>query len=185
MLPSSVSFAPLSSSLASFTADAAVAESLLMVRESDGQYRPARAEEVLQQAQMLLAQQIRRGDPMNSPQVVRRYLQVAIGTLEHEVFDVLFLDAQVRVIALKEMFRGSITQTAVYPREIVKEALALNAAGVILAHNHPSGSTEPSLSDELLTQALKSALSLVDVRVLDHLIVTAGGITSFAERGLL
>ena len=97
----------------------------------------------------------------------------------------VFLDAQMRVIAFKEMFRGSITQTAVYPREVVKEALALNAAGVILAHNHPSGSTEPSRSDEYLTQALKAALSLVDVRVLDHLIVTAGGITSFAERGLL
>ncbi len=187
MSPSSVS-STLSSSFSSSSilADSAVsAEACLMVREVDGQYRPARAEEVLLQAQRVLAQQIRAGASMDSPQVVRRYLQVAIGTLEHEVFDVLFLDAQMRVIALKEMFRGSVTQTAVYPREIVKEALALNAAGVILAHNHPSGSTEPSRSDEMLTQALKAALSLVEVKVLDHLIVTAGRITSFAELGLL
>jgi DNA repair protein RadC len=183
MSPSSV-FSARSSSNTSFAADRS-ADAFLMVREIDGQYRPARADEVLQQAQLLLAQRICAGEVMSSPQVVRSYLQVAIGALEHEVFDVLFLDAQTRVIAFKEMFRGSVTQTAVYPREIVKEALALNAAGVILAHNHPSGSTEPSRSDEYLTQALKAALSLVDVKVLDHLIVTTGGITSFAERGLL
>ncbi len=182
MSPSTV-FAARSSSITSFAAESA--EAFLMVREVDGQYRPARADEVLQQAQHLLAQQLRTGEAMSSPQVVRTYLQVAIGTLEHEVFDVLFLDAQSRVIALKEMFRGSVTQTAVYPREIVKEALMLNAAGVILAHNHPSGSMDPSRADEMLTQVLKSALSLVDVKVLDHLVVTAGGITSFAERGLL
>ncbi len=187
MSPSSVS-STLSSSIpsSSILADAAVsAEACLMVREVDGQYRPARADEVLRQALWVLAQQVRAGAPMDSPVAVRNYLRVAIGTLEHEVFDVVFLDAQMRVIALKEMFRGSVTQTAVYPREVVKEALALNAAGVILAHNHPSGSTEPSRADEALTQALKAALSLVDVRVLDHLIVTAGGITSFAERCLM
>ena len=126
MSPSTV-FPARSSSITSFAAESA--EALLMVREVDGQYRPARTDEVLQQAQHLLAQQLRTGEVMSSPQVVRTYLQVAIGTLGHEVFDVLFLDAQMRVIALKEMFRGSVTQTAVYPREIVKEALALNAAG--------------------------------------------------------
>jgi DNA repair protein RadC len=98
---------------------------------------------------------------------------------------VLFLDAQHRVIALKPMFRGTVTQTSVYPREVVKEALAANAAAVILAHNHPSGSTEPSRADEYLTQALKAALALVDVRVLDHLIVAGPAVASFAELGLL
>ncbi len=127
MSPSSVS-STLSSS--SILADAAVSvEACLLVREVDGLYRPARAEEVLRQALGVLAQQVRAGAPIDSPQAVRNYLRVAIGTLEHDVFDVLFLDAQMRVIALKEMFRGSVTQTAVYPREIVKEALALNAAG--------------------------------------------------------
>jgi hypothetical protein len=103
--------------------------------------------------------------------------------LEHEVFCVVFLDAQHRVIELQQMFRGTVTQTSVYPREVVKEP-ALNAAAVILAHNHPSGAAEPSRADEYLTQTLKTALQLVDVRVLDHLVVTANVVVSFAERGL-
>ena len=97
----------------------------------------------------------------------------------------VFLDAQHRVIELRQMFRGTVTQTSVYPREVVKESLQLNAAAVILAHNHPSGMPEPSRADEFLTQSLKSALSLVDVRVLDHLVVTANAVVSFAERGLI
>ena len=105
--------------------------------------------------------------------------------LEHEVFSVVFLDAQHRVIELRQMFRGTVTQTSVYPREVVKEALQLNAAAVILAHNHPSGVPEPSRADEFPTQSLKSALQLVDVRVLDHLVVTATAVVSFAERGLI
>ena len=113
------------------------------------------------------------------------YLRLAIGMLEHEVFRVVFLDAQHRVIELQQMFRGTVTQTSVYPREVVKTSLALNAAAVILAHNHPSGAAEPSRADEYLTQTLKTALQLVDVRVLDHLVVTANAVTSFAERGLL
>ena len=117
--------------------------------------------------------------------MVRDYLQVRFCGLEHEVFAVLFLDAQNRVIAFKEMFRGTVTQTSVYPREVVKEALALNAAAVILTHNHPSGYAEPSRADELLTATLKSCLALVDVRVLDHLVVGGDQVTSFAERGLL
>ena len=100
-------------------------------------------------------------------------------------FVVLFLDTQNRVIASEEMFRGSLTQTSVYPREVVKRALALNAASVILAHNHPSGSAEPSRADEFLTQTLKTALALVDVRVLDHLVVAGADVCSFAERGLV
>lgn len=155
------------------------------MRDVDGQYRPARADEVLQQARRVLLQRVRRGATTSSPQSVKDYLRVQIGVLEHEVFTVIFLDAQHRLIALKEMFRGTVTQTSVYPREVVKESLALNAAAVILAHNHPSGAAEPSRADEFLAQTLKSALALVDVRVLDHLVVAGADVTSFAERGLI
>ena len=119
------------------------------------------------------------------PQAVKDYLRLQIGVLEHEVFCVVFLDAQHRLIAVQEMFRGTVTQTSVYPREVVKESLALNAAAVILAHNHPSGAAEPSRADEFLTQTLKSALALVDVRVLDHLVVAGADTVSMAERGLV
>lgn len=140
----------------SFTSSVdAVADASLLVREVDGHYRPARAEEVVQGARRVLSHQVRRGAPMESPQVVKDYLQVEIGALEHEVFCVLFLDAQHQVIALKQMFRGTVSQTSVYPREVVKEALGCNAAAVILAHNHPSGSVEPSRADEFLTQTLE------------------------------
>jgi DNA repair protein RadC len=105
--------------------------------------------------------------------------------LEHEVFCVLFLDAQFRIIVLEQMFRGTVSQTSVYPREVVKMALGLNAAAVILAHNHPSGCVEPSRADEFLTQTLKAALALVDVRVLDHFVVSGADLCSMAERGLL
>ena len=157
----------------------------LLVRDVDGRYRPASADEVLSQARRVLSRRVRRGATMSSPQAVKDYLRLRIGGLEHEVFTVVFLDAQHRLIALREMFRGTVTQTSVYPREVVKEALAANAAAVILAHNHPSGSTEPSRADEYLTQTLKTALALVDVRVLDHLVVGGGEVTSFAERGLI
>jgi DNA repair protein RadC len=157
----------------------------LLVREADGQYRPASADEVLQQARRVLSYKIRRGATMNSPQAVKDYLRLEIGMLEHEVFCVLFLDAQHRVIKLNSMFRGTVSQTSVYPREVVKESLRLNAAAVILAHNHPSGAAEPSRADEVLTQTLKTTLALVDVRVLDHFVVTASDVVSFAERGLI
>jgi DNA repair protein RadC len=156
-----------------------------LVRDGDGCYRAASADEVLREAKQLLSRRVRRGATMSSPEAVKDYLRLRIGALEHEVFAVLFLDAQNRLIELKEMFRGSVTQTSVYPREIVKEALTLNAAAVILAHNHPSGLAEPSRADEALTQTLKSALSLVDVRVLDHLVVAGAETVSFAERGLI
>lgn len=143
------------------------------------------ADEVLQDARRVLSQLVRHGPTMSSPQVVKEYLQVQMATLEHEVFAVLFLDAQHRLIEYREMFRGTVTQTSVYPREVVKEALALNAAALLLAHNHPSGHAEPSRADECLTQSLKSALQLVDVKVLDHLVVATTGVVSFAERGLL
>jgi len=163
----------------------AVASAALLVRDVDGQYRPARAEEVLQQARRVLSHRVRRGATMFSPQAVKDYLRVQVGVLEHELFCVLFLDAQHRIIALKQMFRGTVTQTSVYPREVVKESLALNAAAVILAHNHPSGAAEPSRADEFLTQTLKAALALVDVRVLDHFVVAGADCVSFAERGLV
>ncbi len=120
-----------------------------------------------------------------SPQLVKDYLQMRLGALPHEVFAVLFLDAQHRLIACEELFRGTLTQTSVYPREVVKRTLELNAASVILADNHPSGVLEPSRADELLTQTLKSSLHLVDVKVLDHFVVSRHGALSFAERGLI
>ena len=157
----------------------------LLVRDVDGQYRPAHADEVLCHARRLLANRLRRGATMSSPDAVKDHLRLELGVLEHEVFCVLFLDAQHRIIALKQMFRGTVSQTSVYPREVVKEALSVNAAAVILAHNHPSGSVEPSRADEFLTQTLKTALALVDVRVLDHLVVAGADVCSFAERGLV
>ena len=140
---------------------------------------------VIEMARRALAQRLQSAAVFDSPQAVKDYLRLQLGGLAHEVFAVLFLDAQHRLIRLEEMFRGTLSQTSVYPREVVKRALALNAAAVVLAHNHPSGVAEPSRADEFLTQHLKSALALVDVRVLDHLVVASGGAVSFAERGLL
>lgn len=132
-----------------------------------------------------LKEKISNGSALNSPTAVREYLRLKLQSLPHEVFVALFLDAQNRVIEIVELFRGTLTQTSVYPREVVKAALKFNAGAVIFAHNHPSGIAEPSHADETLTQALKQALALVDVRVLDHFIVANGGVISFAERGLL
>jgi DNA repair protein RadC len=120
-----------------------------------------------------------------APAQVRDYLMLELGGLPHEVFAALFLDSQHRLIALRTLFRGTLAQTSVYPREVVKEALACNAGAVVLAHNHPSGTAEPSRADEFLTHTLKSALQLVDVRVLDHIVIGRGQSVSFAERGLL
>tara|TARA_R110002073_G_scaffold147222_5_gene299972 strand:- start:777 stop:1355 length:579 start_codon:yes stop_codon:yes gene_type:complete len=133
----------------------------------------------------LMQEELQRGDALNSPGKVRDYLKLLLNAHEHEVFVVIFLDAQNRVIATEEMFRGTLTQTSVYPREVVKAVLRHNAAAVILAHNHPSGVPEPSQSDRLLTDTLKQALSLVEVRVLDHFIVAGSETLSFAERGLV
>ena len=157
----------------------------LLVRDVAGSYRPAEPAEVLQAALRVLAGQLRGSEALSSPQMVRDFLRVKLGTLEHEVFAVIHLDAQHRIIEYVEMFRGTVSQTSVYPREIVKESLARNSAALVLVHNHPSGVAEPSRADEVLTQTLKNALALVDVRVLDHLIVAGPTILSFAERGLL
>ena len=172
-------------SMPSFSFAVAGSTNALLVRDVDGRYRVASADEVLSQAWGVLADRVKPGVTLSSPQAVKDYLRLEIGLLEHEVFCVVFLDAQHRVIELRQMFRGTVTQTSVYPREVVKESLQLNAAAVILAHNHPSGMPEPSRADEFLTQSLKSALSLVDVRVLDHLVVTATAVVSFAECGLI
>lgn len=136
-------------------------------------------------ARRSLGEQLGAGAALTSPGAVRDYLRLALGALEREVFMALFLDAQHRVVAVKELFRGSLMQTSVYPREVVKAALAANAAAVILAHNHPSGAAQPSQADELLTRNLKEALALVEVKVLDHFIVSGGQAISFVERGLL
>ena len=132
-----------------------------------------------------LREALRHRDCLSSPASVRDFLRVTLEGRDHEVFMVVFLDAQNRAIATEEMFRGTLTQTSVYPREVVKRSLFHNAAGVILAHNHPSGIAEASRSDEALTGALKQALALVDVKVLDHFVVGAGVAMSFAERGLI
>ncbi len=141
--------------------------------------------DIIQQALELLACEVRATDTLADPNAVKDYLRLKLAPKDHEVFAVVFLDAQNRVIECEEMFRGTLTQTSVYPREVVKAALVHNAAAVILAHNHPSGSATPSRADEMLTQTLKQALALVDVRVLDHLVVTAGEVLSLAERGLM
>lgn len=133
----------------------------------------------------LLQEDLQRGDALSSPAAVRNYLRLLLTQREHEVFITIFLDAQHRVIASEEMFRGTLTQTSVYPREVLKAALRHNAAAVIFAHNHPSGVTEPSRADQMLTDALKQALSLVDVRVLDHFIIAGADTLSMAERGLV
>ena len=132
-----------------------------------------------------LREQMRNSPVMSSPQILRDWLRLRCAGLQHEVFLVLYLDAHHRLIEAEELFRGTLTQTSVYPREVVKGALTRNAAALALAHNHPSGEAEPSRADELLTQTLKSALSLVDVRVIDHFIVAGDKVVSFAECGRL
>ncbi len=140
---------------------------------------------VLELARRSIGRELKEQPVFDLPQRVKDYLRLHLAGLQHEVFAVLFLDARHRLLRMEEMFRGTLTQTSVYPREVVKRALAHNAAAVLLAHNHPSGVAEPSPADEYLTQTLRSALALVDVRVLDHLVVGRPGVVSFAERGLL
>jgi DNA repair protein RadC len=150
-----------------------------------GRARAARIAVAMELARRSLGEQMRARDVLASPAAVRGYLGLRMQHLGHEVFWAVFLDAQNRVIAADELFRGTLTQTSVYPREVVKQALAHNAAGVILAHNHPSGVAEPSFQDQSLTRALRESLALVDVKVLDHFIIVPGACLSFAERGLL
>ena len=149
----------------------------------DAKYTQLQA--VLEMSRRALAEEMRQADALSSPQAVRDYLRLALAGKAHEVFCAVFLDSQNRVLAVEELFQGTLNQASVYPREVVKRALAHNAAALILAHNHPSGVAEPSRADENLTQILKTALALVDVRVLDHFVIGEGCAISFAERGLL
>jgi DNA repair protein RadC len=150
-----------------------------------GDAKLSQLQAVLELARRALAETLRSGDALGSPAAVRDFLRLTLANREHEVFVAVLLDAQNRVLACEELFRGTLTQTSVYPREVVKCALEHNAAAVILAHNHPSGVAEPSHADQVLTQSLKQALALVDIRVLDHFIVAGNSALSFAERGLL
>jgi len=142
-------------------------------------------DQTIRRALKILSARMRNADALSSPGAVRDYLRLLLTGKEHEVFVCVFLDAQNRVIACDELFRGTLTQTSVYPREVVKTSLSHNAAAVILCHNHPSGVSEPSSADRALTRTLTEALALVDVRVLDHFIVCSAGGMSFAERGLM
>lgn len=150
-----------------------------------GTSKYAQLQAIFEMSRRALKEQMQSRDVLSSPQQVRDYLCLRLGGLTREVFMVLFLDAQNRVLAQEELFSGTLTQTSVYPREVVKRALHHNAASVIFAHNHPSGLAQQSRADELLTTALKQALALVDIRVLDHFIVAGNTTLSFAERGLL
>src|SRR6478672_1474639 len=138
----------------------------LLVRDASGHYQPASPDEILKAARQVIGQRVRRGTAMTAPRIVGDFLRTKLGELEHELFVALLLDSQNRLIEYAELFRGTISQTSVYPREVVKVALARNAAAVIFAHNHLSGVAEPSRADELLTQTLEQALALVEVRVL-------------------
>jgi len=147
----------------------------------------ANDDDIVAHALRILDARIRTGPVFTNPGTIKDFLRVYFADASNqgrEEFAVLFLDCHHRLIECKTMFRGTLTQTSVYPREVVREALALNAGAVVFAHNHPSGSAEPSRADEFLTQTLKSALSLVDVRALDHFVV-GDSVVSFAERGLI
>lgn len=157
----------------------------LMVRDSQGRYLLATADQILEAARQAIEHKMQRGASFSSPAAVKEYLCAKLGGFEHEVFAVLFLDTQHRLIEYAEMFHGTIDSASVYPREVVEETLRLNAAAVIISHNHPSGNPEPSAADKAMTAQLRQALALVDVRTLDHIIVAGSRTTSFAERGLL
>jgi len=156
----------------------------LWVQERD-ELRLATAAEIIAAARRAMTHRVRRGTALDSPRAVREFLALKLGTLEHEIFAVLLLDARHRLIEYVELFRGTIDGASVHPREVVKLALARNAAALVIAHPHPSGETTPSQADELITTRLREALALVDIRVLDHIIVAGGETLSMAERGLI
>ena len=160
-------------------------DSSLMVRDTQGRYLLATAEQILDAARQAIERKMQRGTSFTSPAAVKEYLCAKLAGFEHEVFAVLFLDTRHRLIDYVEMFRGTIDAAEVHPREVVKQALRLNAAAVIVSHNHPSGNSEPSAADKAMTSQLRQALALVDIRTLDHVIVAGTRTTSFAERGLL
>lgn len=158
------------------------------VSDADGTYhvdQPVTEADILEMAQHLAVKRFQGLEALTCPDLVRRYLRARMLPLEHEVFACIFLDNQHRTIAYEELFQGTIDGASVYPREVVKRALRLNAAACVLSHNHPSGVAEPSQADRRITERLKEALDLVGVRVLDHLVVGGEDIVSFAERGWL
>lgn len=157
----------------------------LYVQDSTGSYLPADKDTIVNEALSITDTAVRNGPLLNQPRDVMQFLMVRMSHLPHEVFAVVYVDTHHRFLAYEELFRGTIDQAAVYPREIVKAALAHNAASVILAHNHPSGIPEPSNADLILTRRLKDALALIDIRVLDHIVVGSDFCESFAERGLI
>ena len=161
------------------------ADDLKQVKGLGGSAKRAELVAVMELARRAMSQQLKAREVFSSPDAVKQYLQLRLARKTHEVFAVLFLDAQNRLIEMEELFRGTLTQTSVYPREVVQRALKLEAAAVVLAHNHPSGTVQPSRADEALTQTLKAALALIDVRVLDHVIVAPGDALSMAEKGLI
>jgi DNA repair protein RadC len=157
----------------------------LLICGEQGETRQASADEIIASARAVMSRKVRRGTSMASPKVVKDFLSLKLGTLEHETFCVILLDKRHRLIEYVELFRGTIDGASVHPREVVKLALAKNAAALLVAHPHPSGVAEPSHADEVITQRLKEALALVDIRVLDHLIIAGGDVISMAEKGLL
>jgi DNA repair protein RadC len=150
-----------------------------------GEAKYVQLQAIMEMAQRALGEELKQGVELSSPRSVRDFLRLRLQRLPHEVFVGVFLDAQNRVLAVDDLFSGTLTQTSVYPREVVKRALRHNAAAIIFAHNHPSGIAEPSRADETLTATLKRALALVDVQVLDHFVIGSDSAMSFAERGLL
>lgn len=160
-------------------------ESSLLVRDARGRYLPATADQILWAARQVVDRKMQRGANFNSPADVKAYLRAKLAGLDHEVFAVLFLDNRHLLIEYVEMFRGSIDGVTVHPREVVREALRLNAAAVIFAHPHPSGSPVPSQADKTMTHRLREALALVEVRTLDHIIVAGNDAVSLVERGLM
>jgi DNA repair protein RadC len=158
---------------------------VLLIRNEREETRPATADEILRAARDVMSRRVRRGTSMSSPQIVRDFLSIKLGMLEHETFCVMFLDSRHKLIEFVELFRGTVDGASVYPREVVKLALAKNAAAVVCAHPHPSGVAEPSHADEMITRRLREALGLVDIRLLDHLIVAGGVVVSMAEKGIL
>ncbi|WP_050464265.1 JAB domain-containing protein [Herbaspirillum autotrophicum] len=157
----------------------------LLVRDDHGQYVMATADQILDAARHVIDYKVRRGVPLISANMVKEYLKAKLAGYDREVFAVILMDAKLCMIDYVELFQGTVTQTPVYPREVVRLTMKYNATHVIISHNHPTGSTEPSAADEALTQRLKAVLDLVDVRILDHIIVAGNETTSFAERGLL
>ena len=157
----------------------------LFIHGADGAAQPATTEQILAAARQALAHRVRRGASLSSPQKVREYLTMRLGHLDYEIFGVILADQRHRVIEYVELFRGTIDGASVYPREVVKLALEKGAAACVLLHNHPSGVKDQSHADELITKRVAAALALIDVRVLDHCIIAADSVFSFAENGLM